>query len=518
MKCTVRCLIVSLALAWPLAVQAEPFSFPGLDDPKLAKAIEQAMARPDPRYCDELAPLWAEAFQRSKTRPTPLLLMSANTAVMCALERERYEDASSLIVRTEAKFGQLEVFDQLALALHSHLQEHDLAAARLTTIAGRGEDSVLDEIDPAMIFQLNNSLIRAQRDDLREKMWSAIQASPKFAGLDPDLRGGSAINLLDIKADSAKLSEADTALVDLVTNTSAYARMLADRRFASLWPYMEERAGDGLVRLIEADLKLNRERYDAAPEDPERLSDLGYALLQAGQIGQLLDMTARFRAKDADYAALSEDGAWIVNYLAIGLKASGRQQEGIAVIDRLASLKPETHPWVVNYVINHAIALAEDEQHAAALKALDRAAPIAEKHGSPYARALVAGQRACSHHKLGHARQMEEQIALMQGLKEDAPGPAVVYAMCAGREDLAIAWAREALASDNSRATMMSELQPAYMESMPTSVTDQDPYLLLARSPELAAEFDKLARIVPERFAPLGGRIRIVPTQGAKAK
>lgn len=517
MKRTVKLLVILAALGLAAPATAEQGDFPGIDDPKLAQAIEEAANRPQRRYCAELAPLWAEAVKRSKSPPAELMLMSANTNVLCAIEEERYEDASSLIVRTETKFGQQGFFDRLALALHAHLQELDLAVARVGAIAQKDQGAALAKTEPVMLFQLNSSLVRAKRADLVEAMWSSIMASPIFPELDPDVRGGAAINLLGVKAETASLTPADAALLDLLTNSSAYAGMMADRRYATIWPFMEERAGDGLARLIDADVKLNTERYEASPDDGRRLSNLGYSLLQAGKIRELIELTTRFREKDFDYSQLSEDGTWIVNYMATALRAAGRQQEGIAVLEGLASVDPEAHSWVVNYVINHAIALGEDNQHAAALKALDRAQKVADEHGSAYARALVAGQRACSHYKLGHADQVPEQIAVLEGLRADAPSAVIGYAMCAGREDLAIAWAREALAKESSRKTMIGVLQPAYMRDKPTSVTDQEPYRLLAKSPELASEFEKVARVVPERFAPLGGRLPIVPSVGATA-
>ncbi len=510
-----RCYLMALcAVCLPIAAQAEPFSFPGLDDPKLAEAIGQAMERPDPRICAELSPLWAEALKRSKSPTTALAVMSANMAVQCAIEEERYEDASSLIARTEARLGQQAVFDSVALALHSHLREFEFAVARIETIASRNGGEVLARTEPAMIYQLSNNIARAKRHDLREKMWSAIHASPVFLQLDPDLRGGAAINLLSVKADNATLKPEDGKLIDLLGNAGAYAVMLAERRYAPIWPYMEERAGDGLARIIKEDLALNTARYEAEPESGERLSDLGYALLQAGEIRKLIDLTAQFNTKEADYSTLDERGAWVVNYMAIALMADGRTEEGLAALGRLAALDPAQHPWVVNYVINYGTALAEDGQHEAALRALDRAQPVAEEHGSAYARALVAGERACSLHELGRTSEVAQYLSILEQLRPDAPSAVIGYAMCAGRDDLAIAWALAALANDRSRPAAISELQPGYMSDSPRVATAQEPHQLLAKSPELAAAFAKVARVVPERFAPLGGRIRFAPSHG----
>lgn len=512
-----RCYLMALcAVCLPIAAQAEPFSFPGLDDPDLAKAIEEALDRPDPRFCEELAPLWAEALKRSKSPTVALAAVSASMEVQCAIAEERYEDASSLLVRTEAKLGQQTMFDSTALALHSHLREFEPAVARIETIAGRDGGKLLTNTDPALIFQLSSNIARAKRHDLREKMWSAILGSAVFPELDPDLRGGAAINLLRVKADNGTLKPEDAKLIDLLGNASAYTTMLAERRYAPIWPYMEERAGDGLEKIIKEDLALNTARYEADPESGERLSDLGYALLQAGEIRKLIDLTKRFNTREADYSTLEEEGAWVVNYMANALMADGRADEGLAALGKLAALDPAKYPWVVNYVINYGVALAGDGQHEAALKALDRAQPVAEKYGSPYARALVTGQRACSLYKLGRSSEAAQHLAVLEQMRPDAPSAVIGYAMCAGRDDLAIAWSLAALANDVSAGATINELQPAYMSNSPQVTTAQEPYLLLAKSPELAAAFERVARVVPERFAPLGGRIRFAPSNGKK--
>lgn len=510
--------IASTALALALPAGAQTTSFPGIDDPKLAQAIQNAMNRPNPRWCADLAPLWAEAAKRAKPASDAIALEAAGAAIWCAVEERRYEEAASLIGRTEAKFGSQSRFDSLALSLHTQLQEIDLSVARVRNIAERMDGQYLPKIDPAVVYRVNGQLIRAKRADLRTGMWSAIYGSKTFDALDPNLRSGTASNLIGLKADSGTLTEQDGELVDLLINSTSIATMLANRSYSPLWPRLEQRAGDGMARLIEADVQLKTARYRQDPDNIEKLADLGYALLQAGQTDTLIEMTAQFRTSNADYAGLGSQGAWIVNYMATALLAERRTAEGLAALQKLASLDPTKYPWVVNFVINYALAVAEDQQHASALKALDRAQTVADKYGSSYARALVAAQRACTLHAIGRANESAAQLALLEKLRPEAPVAAVEYAMCAGRDDLAIAWALDGLADDKIRKTIVEALQPAYMESKPTSVTDPEPYLLLAKNSKLANEFEKVARVVPERFAPLGGRVRIVPSAATTAR
>lgn len=502
----------------PVAAQAEASGFPGIDDPKLAKAIDEAMERPQRRWCADLAPLWAEAAKRAGPGNDALAIEAAHAALWCAVEEKRFEDAASLILRTEAKLGSHARFDSPALSLHIQLQEFDLAVARVETIAAGMNGERLPEIDPSLLYRLNGQLIRAGRVNLRKAMWSAIHASKAFDRLDPNLRGGTASNLIGLKADAGTLTEADAGLADLLMSPVSFSTMLAIRSYSALWPKLEERATDGMAKIIEADVQLKTARYREQPDNNDRLAELGHALLQAGRNAELIALTERFREKNADYARLGSEGAWLINYTATALLAEGRTAEGLAALQKLASLDPAKYPWVVNFAINYALALGEDQQHATALKALDRAQTVADRHGSAYARALVAAQRACSLHALGRDKEAGVQLALLETLRPDAPVAAVEYAMCSGRDDLAIAWSLQALADEKLRRQIVEALQPAYMEIKPTSVTDPEPYLLLAKSPELASEFEKVARVVPERFAPLGGRVRIVPSSQPRAQ
>jgi tetratricopeptide (TPR) repeat protein len=514
MKRVIRFVFSCTTLVLALPAGAQETASPTIDDPKLAQAIREATDRAKPRWCAELAPLWAEAAERAKPASDAIALEAANAAISCAVEERRYEEAASLIVRTEARLGQQARFNNLALSLHTQLMELDPAVARVRNMAGQMDGQFLRKTDPGLLYRLNSQLIRARRSDLRTVMWSAIYASKAFDTLDPDLRGATAGILIRLKADAGTLTEADSGLVDLLMSPVSLATMLANRSYSALWPRLEERAGDGMASLLEADVQLKTARYREQPDNIEQLANLGYALLQAGRNGELITLTAPFREKNADYARLGSQGAWIINYMATALLAEGRTQEGLAALQKLASLDPTRYPWVVSFAINHALALGEDQQHANALKALDRAQTIADKYGSGYARALVAAQRACSLHALGRANEAAAQLALLEKLRPDAPVAAVEYAMCAGRDDLAAAWALQGLADDKVRQAIVDALQPVYMESKPTSVADPEPYRLLGKSPELAAAFDKVARVVPERHAPLGGRKRIMPSAG----
>lgn len=102
-------------------------------------------------------------------------------------------------------------------------------------------------------------------------------------------------------------------------------------------------------------------------------------------------------------------------------------------------------------------------------------------------------------------------LKALEAVRLDAVQGNIGSAMCVGRDDLAIAWALEALADDTHRPVVIAALQPRYMENTPPAWNDPEPNLLLAKSPELAAAFEKVARVVPERFAPLGGKPRLGP-------
>lgn len=499
------------ALVTGVPLQAAPIDAAKLDDAALAAALAEARERDEPRLCDELVPLTAEVLRRAPPPASDETFAAANADLWCAINEKRYEDASSIIERTEAKLGRQERFDRVALSLHSFLSRPEKAVARIEVIATTDGGAALTRVPQDVIFEISRSASKAKRTDLLVALWSSIYSSRSFGQLDPDVIGGTGINLLKAKADAGLLSDKDNDLADLITNSSAYAAMLAQRRYAPLWPYLETRAGDNLAALLTLDRQVTATRFKAQPNMTQRFAAAIYSMLQSGELELLIEATKAFREPGMDYNGLDEQIAWAINSMAIALRASGRPEEGLAALDKLASLDTDKHSWIVNFAINHAAALAGQERHEDALKSYERAQPIAEKQGSPYARAIIAGQRACSLQALGRSTEAAAVLKTLEGMRTEAPTRAIGFAMCAGRDDLAIAWALEALADDTYRAGAISVLQPRYMEDTPPAWTDPQPHLLLAKSPELAAAFDKVARVVPERFAPLGGKARLGP-------
>jgi tetratricopeptide (TPR) repeat protein len=502
-------LLATAAMITGASLQAAPINASRLDDATLAAALTEATAREEPRFCDELVPLWAETQKRADPPATEASLESANAQVWCAIDERRFEDASSVLLRTETRLGRQQRFDVVALRLNSHLFELEQAVSRIGEIAKSDGGSGLTQIEPGLIFEINRKLVASKRADLKLALWSSFYAAESFGQLDPNVRGTAGLNLLQAKADARLLTAKDSELVDLVTYSALYSGFLAERRYAALWPYIEKRAGDNMGNLLRLDVEVSRARFQAEPENAERLAALIESLIQAGDIKGALAISEGLRAKAMESGEIDERTAWAINYMAVALRADGRTDEAIAALDRLASLDPEQHPWVVNFVINHAFALAEEGRHEEALASFKRAQPIADSRGSPFARALVVGQRACSLHALARTGEAKEALERLTAVRADVLVSSIGFAMCAGREDLAIAWALEALADDGLRHEVIAVLQPSYMNFTPAAWASPDPNLLLAKSPELAAAFDKVARVVPERFAPLGGKARL---------
>ncbi|MDM7928180.1 tetratricopeptide repeat protein [Blastomonas fulva] len=503
--------LATTALITAAPLQSAPIDASKLDDAALAAALGEARGRSKPLLCDELVPLTAEALKRAAAPANAETFAAGNAALWCAIEEKRYADASAAIELTEAKLGRQEAFDRVAISLDSFLSRPEQAIARIDILAKTGGGEALTSIPPEVIYDLSRAATTAKRPDLKLALWSSIYSARSFGQLDPEVIGGTGINLLQAKADSGLLSDKDSDLADLVTNAGAYAALLSQRRYAPLWPHLEERAGDNLAEVLKLDVQINAERFKAAPNDTERFAGLIYSLLQSGNLKPAIDATEPFREDGMDYSEINEQIAWAINSMAIALRASGRPEEGLKALDALASLDPEQHSWVVNFAINHAAALAGEARHAEALASYDRAQPIAEKQGSPFARAIITGQRACSLHTLGRTDEAAAMLKALEAVRLDAVQGSIGSAMCVGRDDLAIAWALEALADDTHRPVAIAALQPRYMENTPPAWNDPEPNLLLAKSPELAAAFEKVARVVPERFAPLGGKPRLGP-------
>jgi tetratricopeptide (TPR) repeat protein len=260
-----------------------------------------------------------------------------------------------------------------------------------------------------------------------------IAGSKLFAKLEPDVQSLLAERALQYAATDGRSDRAERLLA-YVRSPYQIMDLLALREYEPLWPQIERYAGD-------------------KPEDRDRLTDYAYPLLFAGRDREAIALAQSWLGSRQHEGVLEEGDGWALNIQAYAYDSMGQSADADRVFDRLAQLSAEEHPWVVNFVINRAARLTGLGRWSEALAASDLAKPVAEDHGSPYARMLVATYRACALHKLARVDERDRELEFVRSRGSDAPAAAASALICAGLEDEAAQMLGKFLADEQPART-----------------------------------------------------------------
>lgn len=484
--------------------QVDPATIGSLEVSELTKII----AHPDHRWlkrpCDLGQPVMAELLRR---QPNERAFQRGHllTAVYCATERKEYRAALDDLARLESENEG--GFDDLALYLEARLDDGEAALARLTRLVRTNGGAGLNTISQARFWQAGRLLIKQGR----EKEWGDLKLevfrSSGFAQLDRELRQGVAYGAIlpAIEHDMAYLVP---KMLLLVPRPTSYVAMLSERRYEAAWPFIERHAGPNLATVSSANLAEARARLAEEPSDRERIKDLAHALHYDGRFEENADLAAAL-VKEIDAGrAIEEDDGWALNTAAYSLDGLGRRAEGDALFDRLATLDAKDNPWVVNFVINRAIRLANQRRWAEALSAAELAARVAETKGSTYAQMLVALTRSCALAKLGRGAEGAKDLSFLTDHGDDAVGITAQGLICAGQSDAAAALLVGALGRNATRANAIDALQEQSFSFLSVDEGIAPARVLLAGHPELVAAYRAVARDVPREFIPRGAQRR----------
>jgi hypothetical protein len=226
--------------------------------------------------------------------------------------------------------------------------------------------------------------------------------------------------------------------------------------------------------------------------------------LFAGRYEELNGLADKWLARPGRNGKYAEGDGWALNMKAYAASAVGRTAEADKVFDDLAKLSPEEYPWVVSFVINREARLVRQGRWAEAIAASEVARPVAQAHGSPYAKMLVASQRACAFDRLGRKDESETEFRYVMANYSDAPTSAVEALLCAGRKDQAAVLFKRILGDDTIRDQMLNDLQDDRFDlywSGPAKAPRI--YEFVMGRPDLKREAMKYVRAIPDRFVPL---------------
>ncbi len=471
----------------------------GLQELSEAELLERATAnwfRDRDTVCDVQSPAAAELVRRDPDNEVSNRL-SLTIRSICADMEGRYDDALAHVEEGMAKWGLAQDMIPYGMVLAGRAEDGEAALHYLQLAIDAG---IITGADVELVFWLLRTIRQADLDDRLEALALNFAQAPGFARVDDEIQTAFAYPALDAALEAENFELAGS-LLQHMRQPTAYAALLANRKYEPIWPAVEAQAGENFNALTERYLDWARARYEADPADRELFSVLAHALMFDGRFEDAIALVDEWRSQPDAIENIEEGDAWALNVSAYSHDALGQFDRADAIFDELATLS-EDQPWAVNFVINRASRLVSHGRWEEGLAANTIAKEAADATGTTYAKMLVALNRACALAHLGRAAEAEEDVGFLREHVDEATQVAAGGLICMGNEDEAVDLVISQLENEDTRAGMIGELQPREFEFFYTPSVLPDARDLVAKHPRLAETLARYARRIPERFYP----------------
>lgn len=510
--------LLAAMLAIPLAAQEnapapEPEPLPDLS----AMSGEEVLAlftETEDRWiresCNFGVPV-TNALAEKVGKTVPIRRAQLFAQAQCADVERRYAEGARFAAELEQLGPDQPRAAELSLYFAKRLEDGAGALAILKRLDGKA----LGELSRDDYWQLARAITRSGLGRELDALALRWVADGKLAFIDGDLHEGLAIRGL---REAARVGRADLAdgLLISITSPPSYIDLLTSRDYEPFWPQIEQRAGANLAIIGVEHVRMTVARLTNAASDRDRLSDAAHALHYNGQYADAIALAQRWRERTGRGVAFEEGDGWALNIEAYAYDALGQPEKADAVFEELAALDPDTHPWVVNFVINRASRLVGQGRWKEGLAATVLAREVAETQGTPYAKMIIARDRACALERLGRAGEAASELAFLRENWKDGVTFAARGLLCHGLRDEAADLLLQGLRDDAVRdlaimAFLTDELDLFYTASILPDARD-----LLAGYPALAEELDKHMRAMPEAYIPQAALRRVALQEGPK--
>lgn len=476
-----------------------------LDNDALLKRASALYAAEGTSACRDMVPVLTEIVRRKSFDPSfgPFKL---RLDLQCAIDEKRYNDAYQLLLQNEKVNGPV-VSPIATVMIALEAKQYDAAADRLIASANKpaANGGLAEPFNN--VRWLDGKLSEADRHDLSLSLMRRFARTTAFRGLAEREKGFLRQTLLSHEVEAGNI-DAARPLLSSVTEPSLFFRFLADRRYAALWPDLERKAGPNMSAVFEANIDRARSILAKDPKNVEKLSDLALALDEAGHYPEVLLITDDFAAPDK-LATLGEYHFSALDSRVNALDGLGREAEANALFDAMAAIPfdAKKNGWLVNFVTNRSGRFARMGEWERALEASARAAFVANQYGSPYARQIIAADRACALAALGRNEELQSLLTRMDENRADDPAAAVQAMQCAGRGDRAAEIVIEALRDRDLRTDMLRNLQGQEFTVFASRTGMPDHFLSLKQRSDVAAVFNEVGRdLPPSVITPAGKR------------
>lgn len=478
------------AALYSAEVVAQDRSFKKSSDAELNAIMDDPSQPWVEKACDLGVPIAAELRRR---HPDVSLHMwqHLHAQINCAGQRDNFTEGKRLSVELEHLYPDEPYYTGLGFYFETQLKDADAILQRFKT----GDIATLSELRH---FWQGVAVVPAAEFNALALNWHDQNRLPL---LPSDVREGIATRAVRgaIEADRHDLVP---GLLSYIQNPQNYLVMLTSRDLSAVWDILEERAGPNLAIVASQYADWAVAEMIANRADAKLANTATNALLMAGRFEEVVSLVNERRSQIGLTLEMSETEGWLGNDLATAYDANGEPEKADLVFDELASLAPEDHPWVVNFAINRSTRLVKQQRWEEGLTAAAVAREIAEKHGSLYAKSIIASFNSCAYAALGKAADAASEAKFLD--QDDILADFRALAkMCMGDRQGAAAELASSLRENRSVNRIAEILRGPDFEVIPDPSLLPQPRDLLAESPELLEEMNKHVRLLPDHFRPL---------------
>jgi hypothetical protein len=333
------------------------------------------------------------------------------------------------------------------------------AALSVTTVAKKWPEFIADADD-----RLISRIALRANDDGKHKVEKIALLKALFAA-DFALEGGSQPDGLwrELALDALERHNLRRAreIASRIQGATTLLQMRADRRFDAL--IKAEKRAFNIHRAVKRECWRLEKTATANPRSLGVRVQYGYALLEAGRFAELLEFTDDIIARasaassgEAPFDDIDEQLKWIYNHKAASLRALGRWDEALGVMET-ARLQPGEEAINVGQAINLGLHYVDYRQPAKALEALDG---IDWAHSlSPYGRMQLQYVRYRAYLQLDRAQDADNVFAYLREHREDAEDIWQLAMLEAGDFDGAAAFLVARLRDPEKRQEALGEVQ-----------------------------------------------------------
>ncbi len=150
------------------------------------------------------------------------------------------------------------------------------------------------------------------------------------------------------------------SLLDRVREPVPIENMLVQKRFAPLWPKLEEIAGPHLAKIRAASAAAAAATFRSDPTDPEKLQLYVNALRTAGRYRDAVALKSQIPSTPTEMAGADENLGWAVNNIALAMHSAGQADQADQLFALLNDAKIQNGEWRVSMKINRLELLVTD--------------------------------------------------------------------------------------------------------------------------------------------------------------